>query len=307
VGSRPSGGAVRRQHHDRATVTAVLGGWICCNGGVCTAVLDLRPGGPVLLAGIRDELTDRPWLPPGRHWPDYPRLIGGRDLEAGGTWLAVNPAAQRAAAVLNGRGHPAPAAARRSRGVLPLLAAAGEPVQDGRWLAGFDPFHLLTAEPGVAVLRSWDGLRLAERDLGAGLHMVVNSGLAAGPAAAEGGGDGGGGAAGGTRNESDRERARIAHFLPRLRAAARPLPLPGQAIDEAWGSWLPLLDGDGLATDDPRALIVRHDLGSGRTWGTTSVSLVAIGQGLTRFDFTGSPGDPSAWYSVPTAEGLPAR
>jgi Transport and Golgi organisation 2 len=248
---------------------------------MCTAILSIEPGAPVLLAGVRDELLDRAWEPPGRHWPDHPGLTGGRDLRAGGTWLAVNPAARRVSCVLNGRGRAAPEAGRRSRGVLPLHAA-DEGKLDRAGLHAFDPFLVLSAEPGAAVLWSWDGEHLAERELGAGLHIVVNSGLddAVG-------------------DLPDHERARIAHFLPRLRAARRPSPGPDGTVEQAWGAWLPLLNGDGLATDDTRALIVRRDLGSGRIWGTTSISLVALAEAGTRYDFTAAPGDPQAWYRVP--------
>src|SRR6516165_2593505 len=174
IGNRlPPRGPARRPRgapHGRSLLA--LGSNRC----MCTAILSIEPGAPVLLAGIRDELVDRAWEPPGRHWPDHPGLIGGLDLLAGGTWLSVAPGAHRAACVLNGRGRMAPAQARRSRGVLPLQAA-----EDGKLgragLAGFDPFHLLSAEPGVSVLWSWDGDRLAERELSAGLHIVVNSGL----------------------------------------------------------------------------------------------------------------------------------
>jgi len=248
---------------------------------MCTAILSIEPGAPVLLAGIRDELVDRAWEPPARHWPDHPGLIGGRDLLAGGTWLAVAPAAQRAACVLNARGRMAPAGSRRTRGVLPLQVADDGQL-DRAGLAEFDPFHLLSAEPGAAVLWSWDGERRTERELAAGLHIVVNSGLDSDLGTAH-----------------DHERARIGHFLPRLHAASRPDPRPGGTTAQAWGAWLPLLTGDGLATDDPRALIVRRDLGDGRVWGTTSISLVALWPGGLRYDFTAAPGDPGAWYPVP--------
>jgi hypothetical protein len=69
-------------------------------------------------------------------------------------------------------------------------------------------------------------------------------------------------------------------------------------VAEAWGAWLPLIDGDGLAVDDPRALIVRRDLGGGRIWGTTSISLVAVWPDAMRYDFTATPGDPAAWHAV---------
>ncbi len=248
---------------------------------MCTAIVSVEPGAPVLLAGVRDELVDRPWEPPGRHWPDHAGLIGGRDLLAGGTWLAVAPGAGRVTCVLNGLGRMAPVASRRTRGVLPLQVA-DTGMLDRSGLAGFDPFHLLSAEPGAVVLWSWDGEHLAERKLAAGLHIVVNSGLdhEAGKA-------------------REHERARVAHFLPRLRAAARPVPGPDGPAERAWGAWLPLVNGDGLAPGDPRALIVRRDLGAGRIWGTTSISLVALGPDLLRYDFTAAPGDPRAWYLVP--------
>jgi uncharacterized protein with NRDE domain len=260
---------------------------------MCTAILSIQPGAPVLLAGVRDELVDRAWQPPGRHWPDYPGLIGGRDLQAGGTWLALAPEARRVACVLNGRGRMAPPDSRRSRGVLPLQAAVdGKLARAG--LADFDPFHLLSAEPGAATLWSWDGEGLTDRELPPGLHMVVNSGLST-----DGWENAAERPAGWEKTARDHERARIAHFLPRLRAAARPAPRPGSPVPQAWGSWLPLMNGDGLDPSDPRALIVRRDLGGGRIWGTTSISLVGLSEDGSRYDFNGRPGDPGAWYPVP--------
>src|SRR5580658_5593881 len=129
------------------------------NRDMCTAIVSVDPAGPLLLAGVRDELVDRAWQPPGRHWPDHPGLIGGRDLQAGGTWLAVAPAANRVACVLNGRGRMAPEGSRRSRGVLPL-EVAGHGKLERADLTDFDPFHLLSAEPGTAAWWSWDGEHL---------------------------------------------------------------------------------------------------------------------------------------------------
>jgi hypothetical protein len=260
---------------------------------MCTAIVSVEPGAPLLLAGIRDELVDRAWQPPAEHWPDYPGILGGRDLLAGGTWLAVDPPARRAACVLNGRGRPAAPDARRSRGVLPLQAVAGGRLRSAG-LASFDPFHLLTVMPDAAVLDSWDGEQHTERELGSGLHMIVNSGLASEPAGSLAAAAG-----------RDLEVARIAHFLPRLTAAERPDPRPGVPASLAWGAWLPLLNGDGLDPADPRALIVRRDLGDGRIWGTTSISLVALSAGAVRYDFTGTPGDPHAWDPVPDSSHPP--
>ena len=92
---------------------------------MCTVVVSLAPQDrvPLLLLGIRDEFTGRPWQPPARHWPGSP-LIGGRDEQAGGTWLAVHPDLPRVSCILNGRGEFPPPDRRRSRGELPLRAAA---------------------------------------------------------------------------------------------------------------------------------------------------------------------------------------
>jgi len=269
---------------------------------MCTAIISVGPGPTVLLAGVRDEFLARPWEPPGRHWPQYPDLVGGQDLIAGGTWLAVAPAARRFACVLNGRGPLAPPDARQSRGVLPLVGAAKGKLAPGP-LAAFDPFHLLIAEPGRVSLTSWDGVALTERTLApggaefgrppGGLYVVVNSGLAddllapgqPGPADAAPG--------------RDRELARLDWLVPRLRTASRPHPEPGGGTAAAWGEWLPLLAGGGLDPGDPRALLVRHDFGDGRVWGTTSVSLVALTPRGLRYDFSACPGDPDAWDPVP--------
>jgi hypothetical protein len=253
---------------------------------MCTAIISVDPSSPVpvLLVGVRDEFLARDWEPPGRHWPERPGLVGGRDRRAGGTWLAVDPDAPRAAVVLNGRGRMAPEDGRASRGELPLrVAADGKLGRPG--LAAFDPFHLAGAEPDRVRLWSWDGAALTGRDLGPGLHMIVNSGLE-GMDQAEG------------DTEDAYMAARLAHFRPRLAAAPRPEPRPDDPLERAWGAWLPLVNGDGLARADHRSLLPLLDLGDGRVWGTTSVSLVAIRRDGVRYDFSAAPGDAEAWTRV---------
>jgi len=44
---------------------------------------------PWLLLGNRDEFHARPTAP-AREWADASGVFGGRDLVAGGSWLAVN-------------------------------------------------------------------------------------------------------------------------------------------------------------------------------------------------------------------------
>jgi len=61
---------------------------------MCLIVFAWRPGHalPLLLAANRDEFHARPSLPLAA-WEDAPSIIGGRDLQAGGTWLGVRPMA----------------------------------------------------------------------------------------------------------------------------------------------------------------------------------------------------------------------
>lgn len=44
---------------------------------------------PLVIAANRDEAYSRPALPADR-WSDCPRVYGGRDLQAGGAWLALS-------------------------------------------------------------------------------------------------------------------------------------------------------------------------------------------------------------------------
>src|SRR6266481_2211198 len=90
---------------------------------MCSVVILRRPGDPwpVLLAANRDEMNDRPWLPPGRHWPDRPWVVAGLDRQAGGSWLGLNDHGL-VAGVMNRAGSLGPAAGKRSRGELVLEA-----------------------------------------------------------------------------------------------------------------------------------------------------------------------------------------
>lgn len=244
---------------------------------MCTVVVSVSPGAevPVLLAGIRDEFLGRPWRPPEAHWADRPHLLGGLDLHAGGSWLAVDVRATTVVAVLNGRGRAAPSDRRRTRGELPLRAAdLGELDLAEQHLAAFDPFHLLLAQPAGVRLWSWDGDRVSYRAIESGVHLVTSAGLDAADV-----------------------QPRVAHFLPRFAARTRPAPSAGTP-SEPWGEWLALVDGDGLDPGDDRAIVVRHNVGD-RVWGSTSASLVALRRaGGLRYDFSARPGDPAAWDTV---------
>ncbi len=242
---------------------------------MCTAVVSIDRASPVpvLLCGVRDEFQGRPWETPAERWPDHPGIWGGRDIRAGGTWLAVDPAQRRVAALLNAFGAHAPEEDRVSRGGLPLAFAPPGPDD----LPHYDPFHLVVASLGGVHMWTWDGASLTTHDLGPGLHIVANSGL-----------EGAGPHAGAPPRAIEDIDARLAHFRPRLLAADRPVP-SGGAAEDAWASWLPILAGDGLSPDDAEALVVRRDFGEQGLWGTNSISLVGLGRDGVRYDFAAVP------------------
>ncbi|ETK38068.1 hypothetical protein MPTA5024_00715 [Microbispora sp. ATCC PTA-5024] len=244
---------------------------------MCTVIVSVEPdaGTPVLLAGVRDEFVTRPWMSPDRHWPGHPGLVGGRDLEAGGTWLAADPAARRVAALLNGHGAAAPSEIRRSRGSLPLLAAA-DGVLPPLDLRAYDPFHLVVAGLDGVRVWSWDGGRVVEEKLPRGVHMLVNSGW-----------------------ERGDDNPRVAWFRPRFAAAERPDWRDGGSPRRFWGEWLDLASGGGLAVDDPRALVFSRRLEDGRVFASLSVTLVALSPDGLRYDFCPRPDDPGTWHRVP--------
>jgi hypothetical protein len=261
---------------------------------MCTVVVSLAPEDrvPLLLLGVRDELTGRPWQPPARHWPGSP-LIGGLDEQAGGTWLAVHPDLPRVSCILNGRGEFAPPDRRRSRGELPLRAAAeGRDAlyqlhEDPDILSRYDPFYLVCADLTTVLLLSWDGRHAALSDLAPATHVLTNAGHIYPPA---------------RDNPQKATDEKAQHFGPKF-AASRPSGDPAAPIKDAWGDWLTLAAGDDLGGTEPAAIIVRHELPDGRVYGSTSVTLVALARKGLRYDFQPDPKippDPTTWYTVDT-------
>lgn len=133
----------------------------------------------LLLAANRDERHDRPSAP-AAWWRDLPDVLGGRDLAAGGSWLAIDRRG-RLAAVTNFR-DPVPRPARLSRGGLVADFVGGS--------ASLDEFQAATARRGLEYgpfnLLLFDGRELrylSNRgpavELGTGVHAVSNAALAA--------------------------------------------------------------------------------------------------------------------------------
>jgi uncharacterized protein with NRDE domain len=102
---------------------------------------------PLVVAANRDEFHARPAERAG-FWKDHPSILGGRDLEAKGTWMGVSRSG-RFAAVTNYRGGRDPDA-RESRGVLVTSFLLGGsktfPEKMEKTKDSFSGFNLLVAD-----------------------------------------------------------------------------------------------------------------------------------------------------------------
>lgn len=132
---------------------------------------------PLIVAGNRDEFHAR-LTEPLHWWSDKPQVLAGRDLEAGGTWLAVGRNG-RFATVTNFRDADLPQARFRSRGELVTGFVEGDagPLDylqsiDGSRYAGFN--LLVSDGKSLAYGSNRDG---RPRELAPGLYGVANGGL----------------------------------------------------------------------------------------------------------------------------------
>ncbi len=217
---------------------------------MCTLIILRRPGHawPVLIAANRDEMLDRPWLPPGPHWPDREGVIAGQDQLAGGTWLGTN-AEGVAAGILNRPGALGPAEGKRSRGELVLEALDhGDAADAADALSHLDPrayrpFNLVIADNHDAFwLRLEAGAAaVVRRTMPPGLLIVTSY-----------------------DPNNDTACPRIARHLPRWRAAPPPRP-----DHDDWSTWQALLAED---TPEGAALTIRPRGG----FGTVSSALIAL-------------------------------
>ncbi|MDE0334264.1 MAG: NRDE family protein [Defluviicoccus sp.] len=224
---------------------------------MCTLVILRRPGHdwPVLIAANRDENAERPWRPPGGHWPDRPDVVAGMDELAGGTWLGLNDHGV-VAGILNRPDSLGPDPRLRSRGELVLealdhadaVAAAGALSDlDGR---SYRSFNLVVADNRDAFwLRGFgpegDG-KPALHEIGDGLSMITAHDM---------------------NDETGSARTRL--YLPRFRAAVPPDPASGD-----WESWIRILASrDSLPGTGPGEAMT---VATGTPFGTLSGSLIGL-------------------------------
>ncbi len=191
---------------------------------MCSVVILRRPGHdwPVLLGANRDELAHRPWLPPGRHWPDRPWIVAGMDRQAGGSWLGLNDDGLLAG-IMNRPGSLGPAAGKRSRGELVLEALDHADARDAAAAlahldpAAYRPFNMILADNRDALWIRNAGTRIEVAPVPEGVSMLTAQDL----------------------NDAAHS-ARIAHYLPLFRAAPVPEPATGD-----WSAWRELLASRG--------------------------------------------------------------
>lgn len=146
---------------------------------MCLVILafDAHKDYPLLVAANRDEFHARPTRK-ADWWPDAPNIVGGRDLQAGGTWLGVQRGG-RFATVTNYSGAAETRAGVRSRGhlVTEFLQGAQSPVEYLETIRGDDyaGFNLLVTDgTSLAYLSNRGG---GLRELPAGLYGLSNATL----------------------------------------------------------------------------------------------------------------------------------
>jgi uncharacterized protein with NRDE domain len=193
-------------------------------------------------------MLDRPWDSPAEHWPDRPGVVAGRDRTAGGTWMAVSRRGV-VAAVLNRPGSLGPAAGKRTRGELPLLALAQPSAAEAAAAAtrldaaGWRGFNLVVADrEGAVFIRGLGHGHPEARPLSPGVHMIT------------------------AHDPDDPESPRVARHLARLRAAPAPDPIRG------WDAWQAILADRSGAPGEQLNVVPRGG------FGTVCSSLLAIPQ-----------------------------
>ncbi|HZT88213.1 MAG TPA: NRDE family protein [Stellaceae bacterium] len=220
---------------------------------MCTLVILRRPGHnwPVIIAANRDEMIDRPALPPARHWPDRPEVVAGMDQLAGGSWLGLNDWGV-AAAILNRHGSLGPAPGQRSRGELVLEALDHtDAVAAAEALSHLDPaayrsFNLIVAD-------SRDAFWLRHAETGGIEAHPIEEGLSL--------------IAAGDLNEMDTRRLALAQ--PRF--AATPPPDPDSSEFRTWEA---LLETTEAPPGEPPNAPLRFRLPNG--FATLSSALIAL-------------------------------
>jgi len=226
---------------------------------------------PLIIAANRDEHYDRPSAPPAL-LNTQPKIIVGRDLRAGGTWLGVNETGL-IAGVLNRRldSQQGISSGVRSRGLLCMdvlkmesVAAANAFLQKHE--SHYNPFTLLFADRYEAYVSYNDEQRIVTQKLKSGLHVFSSA----------------------AEFEMHSTKADRAYTLF-AKLSARVRPTNGKASKSIAALQTVLADHSLRAdSDDPGDAICVHR----QTSGTVSSSIIYFSGGESRFHTAFCPGAP---------------
>lgn len=150
---------------------------------MCLLAFDWQPQTltPLRLIGNRDEFHERP-TQPLHYWNDAP-IIGGRDLQAGGSWLAINRHSGRVATLTNVRDPYLVTPGRApSRGELIRQALTCSNLED--WLEQlrhgahcYAGFNLLVATPATLWHMHRGREKITLGRVSKGIHVLSNADL----------------------------------------------------------------------------------------------------------------------------------
>ncbi|HKA23923.1 MAG TPA: NRDE family protein [Candidatus Eisenbacteria bacterium] len=246
---------------------------------MCTLLVHVpaNPREALWLGANRDEAYERPSDDPAWLARD-PWIWGGRDREAGGTWLCARASApSRLVAVLNRpprpgsdpHAPPPPDGSKRSRGLLCLEAAgaatrslAEEEAHRQVEVHGSAPFNLFLADAEFVRVAAYDGHALTWRSLAPGWHALTHG------------------------DPDDASDQRVARALRELEGAA-----PGfEALVRV------------LAENEGHGAACRH----GERYGTVSSSVVRADLQQAVFDWRYAAGPPCHTPYVETLVRLPS-
>jgi hypothetical protein len=206
-----------------------------------------------LIGANRDEMGNRPWKAPARHWPDRPDIIAGLDELAGGTWMGLNDTGV-VACILNRYGSLGPAPGKRSRGELVLEALDHADARDAAAALrdldpnAYRPFNMIIAD-------NRDAWWLTARENAHEMHLErIPEGLSVFTA----------------HERNDLGDPRIATYMPQFQAATPPDPDRGD-----WESWKALL-GATAPSRPGAAATTAMSFKTDSGFGTSSSSLLAL-------------------------------
>jgi uncharacterized protein with NRDE domain len=137
---------------------------------------------PLVVASNRDEFFSRPTAP--MQWwtpqPGDPAVLGGRDLESGGTWLGLT-AQGRLALLTNVRGAAFGGSAGPSRGQIVTQWLASRESTGNFWtrtaLSGYNGFNLVAADFASGECFWASNAVAMPKRLAGGLYGLSNAGL----------------------------------------------------------------------------------------------------------------------------------